>query len=116
MMLYKEDEDFVRYWGKNREKQKTSIRPFLVGMSSGFVIGILILITLSSGWYERAEMVANAGLSSVIFLLAILLLSFFMAFFYRKFRWEMQEQRFQELMAKKKRQEAAIVTTDESIN
>jgi nitrate reductase gamma subunit len=98
------DEDFMKYWAENREKQKTSIRPLLVGMSSGFVIGVLILITLSSGWYQRAEMVANASFSSVIFILAILLLSCFMAFFYRKFRWEMQEQRYQELMAKKKRE------------
>lgn len=96
-----QDEDFVKYWAENREKQKTSIRPLLVGMSAGFMIGILILISLSSGWYQRAEMVANTSFSSVVFILAILLLSLFLAFFYRKFRWEMQEQRYQELMAKR---------------
>ncbi len=101
------DDDFVKYWAENREKQKTSIRPLLVGMSSGFMIGILILVSLSSGWYLRAEMVANASFSSVVFILAILLLSFFLAFFYRKFRWEMQEQRYQELMAKRNRRHAA---------
>ena len=107
-MLNSEDEIFLVYWSKNREQQRTAIRPFLVGLSAGFMIGISLLLLLSSGWYERANMQANSRLSSVVFLLAILLISFFMAYFYRKFRWEMQEQRFLELLARKKNYQKSI--------
>lgn len=104
-MLSKENEAFLVYWSDNREKQRTSFRPFFIGLSGGFAIGISILLVLESGWYERANMVANSRLSSVVLLVAILIISVFMAFFYRKFRWEMQEQRYLEMMAHKKNAE-----------
>lgn len=104
-MLSHENEAFLTWWSQNREKEKTSTRPFLVGLSTGFAIGAGVIITLQSGWYTRANMEANSKLSSIVLLLAIMLVSFFMAFFYRKFRWEMQEQRYQELLAAKKRAE-----------
>ena len=104
-MLSKENEEFIAYWEKNREKERISTRPFFVGLSSGFAIGIGVILALESGWYTRANMVANSRLSSVVLLFAILLLSFFMAFFYRKFRWEMQEQRYLELLSAKNKTE-----------
>ena len=108
-MLSKENESFLVYWSQNREKQRTSVRPFIVGLSGGLAIGICILLVLESGWYERANMVANSRLSSVILLIAIMFISVFMAFFYRKFRWEMQEQRYLEILANKKNAEKASV-------
>lgn len=100
-MLSSTDEAFLTYWSKNREQQRTSIRPFLVGLSAGFTLGISLILVLSTGWYERANMEANSKMSSIVFLVAILIISFFMAFLYRKFRWEMQEQRYLELLAEK---------------
>jgi len=104
-MLSSSDEIFLAYWSQNGEKQKTSTRPFLIGLSAGFALGISLILVLSTGWYERANMEANSRLSSIVFLLAILLISFFMAFFYRKFRWEMQEQRYLELVSRKNKAE-----------
>ncbi len=107
-MLSPENEAFLTFWQKNRDKQRTSLRPLLVGMSAGFAIGVAILVVLETGWDERATMVANSRLSSFVLLLAIMLLSVFMAFLYRKFKWEMQEQRFLELMAAIKREENSV--------
>ena len=104
-MLSSTDEAFLAYWQKNREQQKTSIRPFLVGLSAGFALGISLIVTLSTGWYERANMEANSRMSSYVFLAAIMAVSLFMAFLYRKFRWEMQEQRYLELLAGKNKTE-----------
>lgn len=100
-MLTRGDENFLAHWAENREKERTSKRPFLVGLSGGFAIGAAVLILLSSGWYERANMEANSKMSSVVFMLAILVTSLFLAYFYRKFRWEMQEQRYLELKARR---------------
>ncbi|NCI46239.1 hypothetical protein [Sediminibacterium soli] len=102
-MLSSEEESFIGYWEKNREAEKNSLRPFFVGLSGGFAIGIGTLLLLSAGWYERANMEANSRLSSFLLVFAILAISFFLAFFYRKFRWEMQEQRYRELLARKKK-------------
>ena len=104
-MLSSDEEAFLIFWGKNREKQKTSIKPFLVGLSAGFVLGISLIIIVATGWDQRATMVANSKLSSVVFLLAILIISLFMAFLYRNFRWETQEQRYLELLDKKQKME-----------
>lgn len=104
-MLSKEEEDFILYWEKNSFQQKHSTRPFMVGLSAGFVLGISLIAVVFSGWYERANMVANARLNSFVFLIAILGISLFMAFMYRKFRWETYEQRYRELLAKKKSHE-----------
>ena len=104
-MYSKEETEFMHHWEQNRMKEKHSIRPFLKGLSAGFVLGIGLIAVVFSGWYERANMVANSRLSAVVFLLAILMISLFMAFIYRKFRWESREQRYQELIARKKTNE-----------
>lgn len=104
-MLSAEEETFIQFWEKNSLQQKHSTRPFMIGLSAGFVLGISLIAVVFSGWYERANMVANSRLSSFVFLLAIMGISFFMAFFYRKFRWETNDQRYRELVARKKSHE-----------
>ena len=96
-----DNETFLAFWSENREKEKTSFRPFMIGLSAGFAIGISVIGVMESGWYERANMEANSKMNYLVLLLAILSISLFMAFIYRKFRWEMQEQRYLELLAGK---------------
>lgn len=105
-MQKNDNESFLAYWAANREKERTSFRPFFIGLSAGISIGVGVILILESGWYERANMVANSRLSSVVFVVAIMIISVFMAFVYRKFRWEMQEQRYMELLSAKKRRES----------
>ena len=83
---------------------KSLLLPSLL-VIGGIAIGVGVLVVLETGWFERANMVANSRLSSVVLVLAIMILSLFMAFFYRRFRWEMMEQRYQELKAAQKRLE-----------
>ncbi len=101
------DEQFFDYWTKNSLKEKSSSRSFMIGLSSGFAIGVGVILTIYSGWYPRATMEANSKLSSVVLFIAILLISVFIAIMYRKFRWEMQEQRFLEIIAKKNKQQGS---------
>lgn len=107
-MLTKKEEAFIKYWSENRELQKKSFTAFLKGFSSGLIIGIGILLLISVGWYQRANMVANTMLNPFILLLVILILSVFMAFFYKNYRWEMNDQQYLELLAKKKKQKEDI--------
>ncbi len=96
-----DDPRFFDYWIKNREKEKSNKRAFFVGLSAGFAIGGALLIAILSGWYPRATMEANSKMSAFVLFIAILLISVFIAFIYQKFKWEMQEQRYLEIVAKK---------------
>ena len=103
-MLTKTEKDFLDYWGKNRDAEKTSKRPFLIGLSAGLVFGLVVLAVLYSGWYTRANMQANSKLNGFVFFAGILIVSFFMAYLYRSFSWEIREQQVKARLAKQKRE------------
>ena len=106
-MLTNQEKDFIDFWAKNRIAQKTSIRPFLIGLSAGLLFGLVVVAVLYSGWYTRANMQANSKLNGFVFFAGIILVSFFMAYLYRSFSWENREQQYKELLAKQKRQSKA---------
>jgi len=102
-VMQMDDETFFAFWQENSEKEKSSRKAFMLGLSSGFAIGVLVLSVILSGWYQRATMEANSKMSAFVLFMAILGLSVFIAFAYRKFKWEMNDQRYQEIAAKKRK-------------
>jgi len=112
-MLSTSEKAFLAYWLTKRASYKTSIKPLLIGLSIGFAIGAGILLVIYLGWYERANMQVNTVFSPILFLLAIMGISIFMAFLYRNYQWETNEQRYLQINAKllrfeKKQVNAAI--------
>src|SRR5690242_15441620 len=103
-MLTKQEEKFLEYWGNNREREKKLLRQFLIGLPAGLLIAAGIILSLDLNWYERANMVANASLNPYIFLIAILGIIVFVAIFYKKYQWDMNEQRYRELLVKKEKE------------
>ncbi|HEY4155179.1 MAG TPA: hypothetical protein VGM24_07120 [Puia sp.] len=107
-MLTEEEESFIKYWEANRERQKKTFRQFLLGIPVALLFVIPIVINFFSGWYKRAAMIVHTGsFNPGVLLLALLLITVFIALFSRKFRWDQQEQRYLELLAKKKKQASA---------
>ncbi|WP_153799540.1 hypothetical protein [Foetidibacter luteolus] len=104
-MLSTEDEKFIVYWEACRNNKTRIFRQFVIGLAIGLAIGVAVIVSTLSGWYKRATMIANAQFSPVIMLIAIAAISLFCAFFYKRYRWEMNEQHYQELLAKRKKQE-----------
>jgi len=100
-MLSKKEEEFLIWWPNNKQKEQNPIRQVILGLPIGLFIGIAIIIALESGWYERANMVAHSKGSPVILIIAICIISTFIAVFYKRYKCEMYEQQYQELMAKK---------------
>jgi hypothetical protein len=101
-MLSKEEMDFLEYWKRNRVKQKKIFRQFLLGIPVALLFVVPIAINFSSGWYKRARMVANTSdFNPAVLLVALLLITGFIAIFSRSFRWDRNEQRYQELEAKR---------------
>lgn len=107
-----DDEAFFAFWQINSEKEKSSRKAFILGLSSGFAIGGAVIAVIVSGWYQRATMVANSKMSAFALFIAILGISIFIAFMYRKFKWEMNDQRYHEILAKKQK----LNTNDAAIN
>jgi membrane protein YdbS with pleckstrin-like domain len=105
-MLTEEEEAFIRYWKSNRDKQKRTFRQFLMGIPIALLFVIPIGLNFFSGWYKRASMMSSTSdFNPGVLLLALLLIVVFIAIFSRKFKWDQYEQRYIELLAKKKRQE-----------
>ena len=113
IIMNKRDAEFVKYWEENRYKEKSVLRQFFPGLPIGLALGIAILLLLNSGWYVRADMEAFSESSPVVIFIAIAGIVAFTGFFYKKFRWEMNEQAYKELKMKAEKTETS--SDDKSI-
>ena len=101
-MLSEEEKNFVEYWENNRLRRKKFIRQLALGLPLGVGFVILIFINFFSGWYKRASMEINTEPSMFfVLLVAALLIVVFVAVFSARHKWEMNEQRYKELLSKK---------------
>lgn len=112
-MLTEKETAFLKYWEANRERQKKFMYQLLVGLPVGLLLGALITFNFYSGWYKRATMIANSQFNPVVLIVAVLIIAVFVAVFSKKFQWEQSQQKYQELVAKKAKQEAA--TTNQTV-
>ena len=111
-MLSAKEEEFIQYWQTQRLLQKKNAKQFLIGLTIGLSIGASTLFLIFSGWYQRATMVANTRLSPMILIIIIVAISVFMAYLYRNYKWEVYEQQYLELLAKKKKAETTMQQTE----
>ena len=102
-MRIEKEEKFIEWWEANRELQKKSFKQFIKGLSKGLAICVGIILILVTGWYKRANMEANSQMSITVFAFALLGIAVFMAWLYQNYQWEVHEQQYLELMAKKNR-------------
>ncbi|MBS1607156.1 MAG: hypothetical protein JST42_31185 [Bacteroidetes bacterium] len=103
-MLSKDEAAFIKYWEANRLKRKKLFRQFLVGIPLGLLIVIPTVISLTSGWYKRAEMEANStDFNPMVLFIALLVIVGFTAIFHQRWKWEQYEQRYLELLAREER-------------
>lgn len=102
-MLTEEERKFVDYWAKNRERQATLRYQLMFGFPLGVLVSLPLLINFIFGrfWYKRADAVGSSQFNPLVLIFAVLLISVFVAIFYKKFQWERNEQRFLELTRRK---------------
>ncbi len=112
-MISEKEKAFIKYWEENRTKEKSILKQFFPGLPIGLSIGAAILLVLDSGWYERANMVAQSQSSPLVIFIGIVAIVAFTGFFYKKFRWEMNEQAYKELKLKNENQEPNTKTNSE---
>ncbi|HEX6192055.1 MAG TPA: hypothetical protein VFZ42_06810 [Chitinophagaceae bacterium] len=105
-MLTPEERGFVDFWRENRLRRKKIFRQLSLGLPLGMVLVVAIFANFFSGWYKRAEMVRNeatqkndASLVLVLIIAALLIVTFIIIFSVRH-KWDINEQRYRELMAR----------------
>jgi membrane protein YdbS with pleckstrin-like domain len=102
-MLTKEESNFIEYWEQNRLHKKQVWRQLSIGLPLAVLLVTAIFVNFFSGWYKRAEMTMNREDSSLVLILlvAALLIVVFVVVFSVRHKWDMHEQRYRELLAKK---------------
>ena len=96
----------MKYWEANRLRRKRGFRQLAVGLPLAVMIMVALFVNFFSGWYKRADMTIRIDSSGVLVVLAGLLLTVvFVVVYSGRHRWEMNEQRYKELVAKKNKNE-----------
>ncbi len=98
------EEKFIQYWQEKRLQSKFNPFLFLQGFAGGLIIGLLVFVSLIVGWYKRANMDASNKLNPIVLLVCILAIGLFIAIFYTSFKFEQNEQLYQEILKKREKQ------------
>lgn len=107
-MLTQREEKFIAWWQQNREKEKKTLRQLYFGLPAGLAMGYGILLSvISSTWYESANMEVNSKMNPHVIFIAVSIIAVFIAIFSKKYKWDMNEQNYRELTAKKQAAEKA---------
>ncbi|MEY2586944.1 MAG: hypothetical protein RLY11_793 [Bacteroidota bacterium] len=96
-MSYSEDEKkFIAYWEENRLKEKKFISQLMYGLPIGIIFSVPILVNFLLGkfWYKRADAVGISQFSPTVLIVAVILITVFIALLNRKLRWEKLEQQY----------------------
>ncbi len=109
-MVTKDDEAFIKYWSEQRQRKKQFLRKPSIGLPLGVFMVVATLISLFSGWYQRADMVLHEYSSLIIvILIACFAIIAFITIFSAQHKWDQNETHYQELLNKKKQQDSAAI-------
>lgn len=109
-MLSEKEIKFLQYWPTVREKESSFTSKLTRGLPMACMFGLPILFSvalvyfLSPEWYTKISQVA-AG-SSTMILIAVFIFIIFFSYFRMHFKWEMNEQLYQELKSREERKAA----------
>jgi hypothetical protein len=101
MQLNPEEQEFVTWWAEQRGRRKKSIWHLAAGLPLGAILAVAIFINYFSGWHNRASMSIRVNSSGVlVVLVALIAIVIFVVVFSARHKWEMNEQRYKELLHK----------------
>lgn len=101
-MLTPDEEKFVAYWAKNRDRKKKVMYQLALGLPLGVAIVVAIFVNFFSGWHFRAEMSFRGDSSGfIVLMIAALGIVIFVTVFSVRHKWDINETRYRELLARK---------------
>jgi glucan phosphoethanolaminetransferase (alkaline phosphatase superfamily) len=103
-MITEKDRQFMRYWEQCREKENTFISKLSRGLPMAIIFGLPILLLVIvvriffPDWYTKiSQTTPGMFISAIIAVTGIVL---FYAYFRMQYKWEMNQQLYEELKAK----------------
>lgn len=107
LMLTESEKKFISYWESIREKEAAPLRQFVLGLPYGllFALPIAFITWTAKYWYVRADWEANAKMNPVLLTIIILIITLFVAFFYKKHQFELRDQEYMRLKNKQRLEE-----------
>jgi len=99
-MLSEKENAFIQYWEGNRKKKGSVFSQLFPGLPIGLCLGAAIMLVLDLDWYKRANIEAKMQSSPIVIFIGITAIVVFTGFFYKRFKWEMNEQAYKELKQK----------------
>ena len=103
-MISKEEQEFIKYWEQNRDKQKRFLKQIAIGLPFGVLFAIAMFLNFTSGWDKRVQEITKTypSFKSLILVLLIALVGIvvFISVFSVKVKWEKHEQRYRELLSR----------------
>ena len=104
-MLTLEEKKFIDYWEHNRDRKKKVLKQLYIGLPFGVLMVTAISVNFFSGWDKRAAMVANEEINNhasliLVLLVAVLMIVTFIVIFSARHSWDMNEQRYKELLSR----------------
>jgi len=103
-MLSEKDKQFMRYWEKERIKQSTVLSKLLSGLPMALIFCLPILLFLLvvylyfPEWYTRISQTSQGTFITI--LIAVFICILFFSYFRMHYKWEMNEQLYEELKSK----------------
>lgn len=103
-MLSEKDIQFLRYWERVRDSESTFMSKLSRGLPMAFLFGLPILLSvvvvrlLMPNYYLKMSQTSPGAFVTVI--IAICIIIAFYAYFRMEYKWEMNEQLYQELKFK----------------
>ncbi len=110
-MLSAKEQSFIEYWEAHRTAYSGVASKLGRGLPMGFMFSVPILLLVVSvylflpEWYTKISNRISG--SFVTILVAVIICIIFFSYFRMHFKWEMNEQLYNELLHKQKKGEAA---------
>jgi hypothetical protein len=101
-MLTDEEQNFIKYWEANREKQKKLRNQLFIGLPTGLLFGMPVLLNLFIDWNVQVKVITRGQLN--VMLLAVLIIVTFISVFSIKHKWDLRELHYRELLEKQRKQ------------
>lgn len=102
-MLTDEEKRFIEYWDENRIRKKKVWKQLALGLPLATALVIAIFVNIVFRWHKEADKAFKQEQTSLIIVLivACLLIVIFIVIFSVRHRWDINEQYYKELLAKK---------------
>lgn len=111
-MLSEKDKAFMRYWEKSRDVEASTSSKIIRGLPMAFMFSFPIILSIVTvrlflpEWYTKVSKTSSGMFITIT--IAVFILALFFAFFRMHYKWEMNEQLYQEYRLKEEEEKNLV--------